>query len=88
MLFLLPLMLVQMHGFSSDALPALVLAWGATGVFGVVALGSGFLSQWRLKPGERHSMVLAVLGGALGLSSLFLSLFGLAGVLTHFLAAG
>ena len=86
-LFLLPLVLVRIYGYREAAWGALLLAWvGACG-FGVLAVGAGFLSQWRLRPGERYSMVFAVLGGALGLATLFLGLCCVAGLLLHLAAS-
>ncbi len=79
-LFLQPLLLTVKHGYDPQLWTAYLLAWLTSGLFGVVAITTGFLAQYRLRPGERYSMVLAVLGGSLGLAALSLSVVGLIGL--------
>lgn len=80
-LFLLPLVLHSYFGTPPLAITAYGIAWLGSTLMGIVALYTGYVSQWRLKPGERHSMVYAVSGGALGLASLMLVAVVLSGLL-------
>lgn len=73
-LFFLPLgLLFEAGGFTGPLmLPGLIVSWLASGLFAVAGLYAGYLSQFRVREGERPSLVLAVLGGGLGLATLIL----------------
>ena len=80
-LFLLPLLVISQAGYAPQAWPAVLLTWLAASGSGGLAVVTGFLSHWRVRADEQHSMLLAVVGGALGLASLILALFAAAGLL-------